>query len=244
MRTDLKMLTLAVGLLFSQSIFAGVTITGTRIIFPAKQKTVTVQLNNAGEQPALIQAWLDDGDAEDIPAADKIPFILTPPLSKIEPQKGQMLRLISKGSSQLPQDRESLFWFNILDIPSYEVKSASAADENKLQVAIRSRIKLFYRPQQFKMSQATAFKALRFEYSKADQQVTINNPSPYYISFWDLHLSTAQDQVPYNDTLMLSPYSSQRIQLSKKITPQQAKYNLINDFGGLEQFTTAVESNQ
>ncbi len=67
----------------STATFAGVTITGTRIIFPSNQNTVTVQLNNPDDRPALIQAWLDNGDPHQIPEADKIPFILTPPWPKL-----------------------------------------------------------------------------------------------------------------------------------------------------------------
>jgi P pilus assembly chaperone PapD len=40
----------------------------------------------------------------------------------------------------LPQDKESLFWLNIKAIPS-----ASQVD-NTLQIAIKTRIKLIYRP--------------------------------------------------------------------------------------------------
>ncbi len=56
--------------------------------------------------------------------------------------KGQSWRLVFNGS-RLPQDRESLFWFNLLDIPP-EPKNGKT--DNYLQLAIRSRIKLFYRP--------------------------------------------------------------------------------------------------
>ncbi len=73
---------------------------------------------------------------------DAAPFIVLPPIVRIEPGKGQSWRLVFNGS-RLPQDRESLFWFNLLDIPP-EPKNGKT--DNYLQLAIRSRIKLFYRP--------------------------------------------------------------------------------------------------
>ncbi len=76
------------------------------------------------------------------PEKDSAPFIVLPPIVRIEPGKGQSWRLVFNGS-RLPQDRESLFWFNLLDIPP-EPKNGTAI--NYLQLAIRSRIKLFYRP--------------------------------------------------------------------------------------------------
>ena len=104
---------LSVAIFCSQSIFAGVTIDGTRIIFPSNAKSISVQLRNGFSTPALVQTWIDNGDIDQIPNADQIPFVLTPPLSRVEPNKGQIIRIIPTGSPSLPQDRESLFWFNM-----------------------------------------------------------------------------------------------------------------------------------
>ncbi len=78
----------------SQSIFAGVTIDGTRIIFPSNAKSISVQLRNGLSTPALVQTWIDNGDIDQIPNADQIPFVLTPPLSRVEPNRGQIIRII------------------------------------------------------------------------------------------------------------------------------------------------------
>ncbi|WP_219558676.1 fimbria/pilus periplasmic chaperone, partial [Klebsiella michiganensis] len=42
-----------------------------------------------------------------------------------------------------PQDRETLFWMNVKAIPSMDKSKLS---DNTLQLAIISRIKLYYRP--------------------------------------------------------------------------------------------------
>ncbi len=93
-------------------------------------------------RPSLTQVWVDDGRVQNQPEKDAAPFIVLPPIVRIEPGKGQSWRLVFNGS-RLPQDRESLFWFNLLDIPP-EPKNGKT--DNYLQLAIRSRIKLFYRP--------------------------------------------------------------------------------------------------
>lgn len=51
----------------------------------------------------------------------------------------QHIRLIFTGKG-LPKDRESLFLFNILEIPSI-----NSDNENHLQIAVKSKLKLFYR---------------------------------------------------------------------------------------------------
>jgi P pilus assembly chaperone PapD len=52
-----------------------------------------VQLRNEFATPALVQTWIDQGDMSTMPAADQIPFVLTPPLSRVESKKGQIIGL-------------------------------------------------------------------------------------------------------------------------------------------------------
>lgn len=60
--------------LFSQYTNAGVSIDGTRIIFPSNAKSVSVQLRNEFATPALVQTWIDQGDMSTMPAADQNSF--------------------------------------------------------------------------------------------------------------------------------------------------------------------------
>jgi fimbrial chaperone protein/chaperone protein EcpD len=233
----IEFLTLCAAMFCCQTIFAGVTITGTRIIFPSNQNTVTVQLNNPDERPALVQAWLDDGDPRQIPEAEKIPFVLTPPLTQIAAKKGQMIRLIAKDTAQLPKDRESLYWFNILDIPP----SAGEDVPNKLQVSIRSRIKLFYRPVHLDMTQEKAFSMVQFQYVASNKSVVVNNPSPYYLNFYDVELSTGKEHKTYSDVLMVAPYSSATFTPETSFKPTKLIYKLINDYGANQSYSAPLE---
>ncbi len=52
-------------------------------------------------------------------------------------------------SSVLPKDRESVFWFNVLEVPP-KPDAATVANQSLLQLAFRTRIKLFYRPEALK----------------------------------------------------------------------------------------------
>lgn len=226
----------------STATFAGVTITGTRIIFPSNQNTVTVQLNNPDDRPALIQAWLDNGDPHQIPEADKIPFILTPPLAQIASNKGQMLRLIAKDTSALPQDRESLYWFNILDMPASE--QVETAEKNKLQVSIRSRIKLFYRPVNLKISQEKAFSSVTFKYNETNKSVTVNNPSPYYVNFYNVSFNPEKENFVYADPLMVAPYSTESFKPAIQFKPQKISYLLINDYGGNQAYQAVINGEE
>lgn len=91
---------------------------GTRVVYPSNAREITLQLSNNGTAPSLVQAWIDDGNAKSTPDEANVPFIITPPISRVEATKGQTLRITAlPNSSQLSQQQESIFWLNVLDIP-------------------------------------------------------------------------------------------------------------------------------
>jgi chaperone protein EcpD len=68
---------------------ADIVISGTRVIYPASAKDVTVTMDNRGTRPLLVQTWLDDGRDTTNPQELKLPFIVTPPVSRVEPKKAK-----------------------------------------------------------------------------------------------------------------------------------------------------------
>lgn len=123
---------------------ASVVVAGTRVIFPSTEREVTIKVNNVGTTPALVQAWLDTGDAVASPDGIDVPFTLTPAMFRLDPSKGQTMRLIYS-KAPLASDKETLFWLNVLEIPPRPKAGADAA--NQLQMAFRTRIKVMFRPQ-------------------------------------------------------------------------------------------------
>ncbi len=140
----LKTLLCATAFITSFQACADIVISGTRIIYPQSSKDVVVGLENRGNKPLLVQTWLDDGRDDVNPQELKLPFVITPPVSRIDPKKGQSLRITYMGKS-LPQDRETLYWFNVLEIPP-KSKAANGENLNQLQLAFRTRIKFIFRP--------------------------------------------------------------------------------------------------
>ncbi|MXG96398.1 fimbria/pilus periplasmic chaperone, partial [Escherichia coli] len=114
---------------------ASISLSTTRVIFDGKNKESSVVVSNDG-QDALLQAWLDP--LEDVANA-QLPFAITPPLAKVGAKQQQLLRVLYEGVG-MPTDRESVFWLNVQEIPQ------TAKEDNVLQLAVRQRIKVFYRP--------------------------------------------------------------------------------------------------
>ncbi len=120
---------------------AGIVIYGTRIIYPAENKEVMVQLMNQGNRSSLLQAWIDDGDTSLPPEKIQVPSC-NATSCKNRANSGQQVK-IKITPNKLPADKESIFYLNVLDIPP---NSPEQEGKNALKFAMQNRIKLFYRP--------------------------------------------------------------------------------------------------
>ena len=220
-------------LMYSQA-KAGVVITGTRLVYPASQKEVTVKLNNNGARPVLVQSWVDDGDLQSSPTSSKAPFVLSPPVSRIDPNKGQSLRLMFTGAT-LPSGKESVFWLNVLEIPP---KAEGPADLNVLQMAFRSRIKIFYRPEGLPGNPNDAPQQVQWKVVAADKGYALQayNPTTFHVSMVELGL-TAGSQRFDSENGMVGPGETRTFALpGLKSLPgaaAQVEFNAINDYGAL-----------
>ncbi|MDD5411254.1 MAG: fimbria/pilus periplasmic chaperone [Methylobacter sp.] len=218
---------------------AGVVIDGTRVVYPGQKREVTVNVHNNGEAPSLVQTWLDAGNPQAKPGEDKVPFLLTPPLFRLDPTKGQSLRLFYT-QEPLPADRESLFWLNVLDIPPRE--SATPDMPNKLEFAFKHRIKLFFRPDKLPGTAADAPAQLTWKLVAKDGKVglEVSNPTPYHVSFNQVTVIAGGASLSANAD-MVSPFASRTFELSKQeVEPAgslQVDYSFINDYGGITKGT-------
>lgn len=171
---------LSASLAFSAPTLADVVISGTRVIYNQSASEVMVKMNNAGERPLLAQVWVDDGRSDVNPQEMNAPFIVTPPVSRLNAKTGQTVRIAWNGKP-LPQDRESLFWFNVLEAPP---KAKAAPGESQLQVALRTRIKLFFRPEGLKGNAGDAIKLLKWQLVREGDKTwaSVNNSTPWNVA--------------------------------------------------------------
>lgn len=155
----------------------GIVIGGTRLIYPAGARQTNLSINNTSDKSSfLVQSWVEDA------AGNKTSdFIVTPPLYVSGPLNENILRVIYTGKS-LPQDRETLYYFNAKAIPSVDKEKMEG--KNMLLLSAVTRIKLFVRPGGLKMPVGDAPSGLEFHLSGS--QVNIKNPTPYYITLAQL----------------------------------------------------------
>ncbi|SPX89457.1 Chaperone protein fimC precursor [Morganella morganii] len=182
--------------------YAGVMINTTRVIFPGNQDNTVIQLTNSGEIPSLVQSWADEGDINSSPETTGAPFMVVPPVTRIAGGGGQQLKIRITEKS-LPHDRESVFYLNVVDIPA-----KTAATGNTLQFALRTRIKLFYRPDDLPLPPEDVPEQISV--SLSGETLVLNNPSPYYFTLSAL-VSGGDNTPSHISTVMLAPYSESRV---------------------------------
>jgi chaperone protein EcpD len=213
---------------------ASIVISGTRVIYPAAQKEVTIKLSNKGSGPVLIQSWVDNGDMSASPETIKTPFVLTPPINRLDPDKSQTLRLSYNGAT-LPTNKESIFWLNVLEIPA---KKAGVKDKNFLNMAFRSRIKLFLRPDGLQGNANEAASALTW--NTTTQGLRATNPTPFYVSL--VHIGLAgNSQKAGVEGEMIAPMSSLDFKLSGAGTNRKINYSAVNDYGAITQHEATIK---
>ena len=212
MKRYLKVL-MAGWLLVGAVAHAGVVTGGTRLIYPGGKKESSLSVTNNDATPYLIQSWVetDKGTA---------PFLLTPPLFRLDGEQQTRLRVIYSGG--LPENKESMFWMNIKAIPSSQAKAGT----NTLQIAIKTRIKLIYRPKSVTGTPETVTEQLRWTRSGNTLQVT--NPTAFYMNFAEVKIGGAE----VKEANWVAPGATARFDLPRGNTGS-LQWKLINDYGGI-----------
>lgn len=217
----------------SKLCYANIVINGTRIIYPEKNKEIIVQLINNGDGPSLVQSWIDDGDIHSTPETANSPFLLSPPIVKITENNGQQLS-IKRNMDPLPRDIESVYYLNILDIPP---TAENLAGMNSIQLAVRSRIKIFFRPKSLAGDANHAIKNLKF--NAEEKGIRLINSSPFHINIVSINDPDSKNIIA--DPVMILPRSN--LFASSSINIQRGKeytVTFIDDLGAYKQHIVTI----
>ena len=103
--------------------YAGIVIGGTRVVYISNNADKSISVFSKEEKiPYLIQSWVDPFNKDD---KSKAPFTVIPPVSRLEPGQEKVLRILHTKGMSLPDDRESVFWLNIKNIPPEATNKAA-----------------------------------------------------------------------------------------------------------------------
>lgn len=181
---------------------AAINLDRTRIVFPESDKASSLKVENQSKAlPYLALSWIEDKNGR----KENTYFMALPPIQRLEAGSASQVRIVKQAATnQLPKDRESLFYFNLREVPP---KSTSASDERSvMQVAMQSRIKLFWRPKAI-TKKPGELAEMRMEITADAKGLTVHNPTPYYITLAWLS-KNAKTMLPGFDSLMIAPFAT------------------------------------
>lgn len=209
------------------STFAAIQALATRVIYNGMDAAATLNLRNNASQPYMIQTWLESSQKKN--NVSKLPMIVVPPLMRIDPGKESILRFIYSGEG-LPLDKESLFWINIQEIPP------KPQQENTLQLAIHSKIKLFFRPKQIKDSLENAVQKVKW--FKDGSELKLKNDSPLHITIGVINLNDSSKAISNLDADMVAPNETITVLKKLPLNTDRLSFTYINDYGGATEVAT------
>jgi P pilus assembly chaperone PapD len=224
-------LSLCIGLLglfaINQAV-AGISLSSTRLVFDGKHKEAGITVRNSGDD-VLIQSWVDTEKSD----GATVPFAVTPPLVRVSGDEQQILRVIYEGVG-MPNDRESVVWLNVQEIPQ------SAKTENTLQLAVRQRIKVFFRPAGLSNNAYLAPGELTWRLTEraGKRLLVVNNPGQYHVSIADITVqSGALREHPF-DSMMIAPGEQKEFALKQLHAADSVRLSFasINDYGAQDRY--------
>ncbi|HIF6298530.1 TPA: fimbrial biogenesis chaperone [Klebsiella michiganensis] len=205
----------------------------TRIILNQSDKSVSVRLTNQSTTtPFLAQSWIEDKDNK----KSRNYITAVPPMVRLEAGEQVQVRLIPQPTlTQLPADRESLFYFNVREIPP------RAEQKNVMQIAMQSRIKIFWRPKAVEVKNGQVNLTGKFDISRTASGLTLKNNSPYFVTVGYIG-TNGKTLLPKTSSMMAEPFgqASQEI----KDLPANFQVGFIGDYGGLNMFKVSCNSVQ
>ncbi|OWO79795.1 hypothetical protein B5C26_20020 [Photorhabdus luminescens] len=206
----------------------GVGIDTTRIIYPADRHAATASVHNSSKEAVYLMQMTVSTTPEGGMIA---PFLVTPPLFRLEPGSQNQVRIIKTGQA-LPADRESLFWFTAKAIPlsTESDKHSRQSVSGGIQIALAHTIKLMYRPQGLPISAEKGFGTLHFK--PTAEGIMVTNPSPYYITFTSLKVGGQELMTKQQKANMVSPFSALSFPLKGAHYPAKVSWTVVNDLGG------------
>lgn len=221
---------------FSLSAQAAISLSGTRLIFEGKNKEASIIVRNEGSK-VLVQSWIESNTPGD---SGELPFAVTPPLAKMQPNGQQLLRVLYAGKSDLPTNKETVLWLNVQEVPE------QVEGENTLQLAIRQRIKLFYRPAGISGTAADAATGLTWQLVQqaGKPALRVVNSSAFHVPINTVDLSAMAQQEKLSTPFMIAPGETHYLTLKNAgISPQaRLSFKAVNDYGGVDTFNAQLVS--
>ena len=213
---------LALVLIFiSKNASSALALDATRYIYNGDSQFISAMVNNDAEDDYGAQLWVENIIENDT----KPTFIATPSFFRVSGNSRQVFRIM-KVSDHMPEDKESIYWLNLQEIPKSRKGSG-------ISMAIRTRVKLIYRPASVAKGRPGAESRLTMEYLPGEQWLVNSTPYIFAIgSILDEKDNPIILSVGDRDKLtMFMP--GDKVNVTGSVV---RSVNALNDYGSLETY--------
>ncbi|ANJ75578.1 molecular chaperone [Ralstonia insidiosa] len=194
----------------------------TRVIYNADAQSESLTISNkSATYPYVVQSWIEDSTGRRITS----PFMVLPPLQRIEPNERNIVRIVKLPGDALPTDRESVFYLNVREIPP------KTDVQNAIQIALHSKIKLFYRPKGVQPQQDEDVSLpMTLRLDATHHKLVFDNPTPYHVTVVELAAGEEKKVLKF-DAVMVEPKATAEVDFTGAL-PATLYVSHMNDWGG------------
>ncbi|EDT8754109.1 TPA: fimbria/pilus periplasmic chaperone [Salmonella enterica] len=202
----------------------GFRIGATRVIYNQGSPSASFWIKNEQEYPIIVQTQVLKDDRE-----SKAPFIVTPPILRVDSNIQTRLRVIPIAPLQ-NKDSEELFWICVKGVPPKEEvskKKSNIEEKSQLNINIitNSCIKLISRPERIELSIKEASKKLVFK--KQGDSLVIENKTPVYINISKAMINGKKITIPNG---YIRPYSKEIVDIKYR-SGDKILLVVLDDYG-------------
>uniref|UniRef100_UPI001367E500 fimbrial chaperone n=2 Tax=Photobacterium lucens TaxID=2562949 RepID=UPI001367E500 len=203
-----------------------------RYIYDDKDKNISFSITNESRNTYGGQVWIDGIGT----LKNSVNFITIPSFFKVDGRKKQIIRIMKIGTN-LPKDRESLFWLNVQEIPQINKKH----DANIIALAINTKVKLIYRPDTLQNGRLNAEKNIVIK--KDNGEWFIENPTPYYFAIINMKINgkTVGKTKLNNQLSTFEPKGKISLNALKIAQGDKVTIETIDDFGAQNNYEVPIK---
>lgn len=215
----IKLTILSIFSILSNYCYASIEINKDKFIFVESKGQEIIEIKNNTTNDYFIQSWISHYDENN---DTELPFIITPPLFKIEKNENYSLKIFKTDEIE-KIDRETLYRINIKRIP---LLSDSDESKNLLHISMNSVYNLIYRPVSIEEGAKDAYKRIEFLKNKNNEFI-VNNPTPYFITLLNVN---SEDIALIEKSKTIPPFKKYN---TKNIIKEDGliKWKTINQYG-------------
>lgn len=208
---------------------SGISFYVLRVVYMQSDKNgASFKIYNKSDNVYLLQSKviniIPETGAADIDGVSKkdVPFIVTPPLTRLEANSELTLR-IRRNNNSVPEDKESVYYISMRAIPAQENKK-----KNDVSMVVVNNLKLFYRPDGLKKRGVEEI-ADKLQFSIHNNQLIVKNPTKYQAIFSALRVGDYVFDKPALRRMV--PAEGTQTYLLPKIQQGEVTWQLIDEDG-------------